>query len=90
MDVQRSLEADLSGAAIVVTWNSNSGLDAVINGVPTVTMDKGAMAWDVTGHSLGEVPPTPDRTAWCHALAWKQWSKGEMVSGECWEAVGRG
>jgi hypothetical protein len=45
------------------------------------------MAWDVTGHEL-EMPPTPDRTAWAHALAWKQWSREEMESGFCQEAIG--
>lgn len=81
-----SLERDLAGAAIAVTWNSNSAVDAVLAGVPTIAMDKGSMAWDVTGHGLKR-PPLPDRTAWSHALAWKQWTRDELASGYCWEHV---
>lgn len=85
---KHSLEQDLAGARFAVTWNSNSGVDAVLAGVPCVTMDKGAMAWPVTGHTL-ELPPAPEREAWAHRLAWCQWRMDEMESGACWEAVGR-
>ena len=81
------LGAALAGASLVVTINSNSGVDAVLAGVPTVTLDAGAMAWPVTSHRIGDVL-MPDRERWAHALAWKQWLPEEMASGECWEAVG--
>jgi hypothetical protein len=81
-----SLQADLAGARLAVTWNSNSGVDAVLAGVPTVAMDKGSMAWDVSGHFLS-TPPKPDRLAWAHAMAWKQWLREEFESGYCWEHV---
>lgn len=81
------LATDLKSAALAVTWNSNSGVDAVLAGVPTVAMDEGSMAWDVSGHEL-RPPPMPDRTAWAHAMAWKQWNRDEMASGECWAHIG--
>ena len=81
-----SLQEDFAGAACAVTWNSNSGVDAVLAGVPTVALDPGSMAWDVTGHEL-TMPPAPGREAWAHALAWKQWRKEELESGYCWEHV---
>jgi len=81
-----TLEDALDGAAFAVTWNSNSGLDAVLSGVPTVTMDEGAMAWDVTGHEY-KYPPSPDRTAWANWLAWCQYTKDEIASGYAWEAI---
>lgn len=84
-----SIEQDLAGARFAVAWNSNSTVDAVLAGVPSITMDEGAMAWPVTGHSLDE-PPTPDREEWAHALAWKQWRLDEMKTGFCWESVGDG
>lgn len=83
----RPLADVLAEAAMVVTYNSNSGVDAVLAGVPTIAMDQGAMAWDMTGHDLDTEPPTPDRTTWAHALAWKQWRMDEIASGACWEAV---
>jgi hypothetical protein len=81
-----SLQHDLSGAEFAVTWNSNSAVEAVLAGIPCIAMDKGSMAWDVAGHKL-KVPPAPDRDAWAHALAWKQWTKDELESGYCWENV---
>lgn len=83
------LEQDLAAARAVVTFNSNSGVDAVLAGIPTVSIDSRSMAWAVTGHDLGLLPPTPDRTAWAHRLTWCQWSVDEMASGACWDAVGR-
>jgi len=81
-----SLQDDLAGARLAITWNSNSGVDAVLAGVPTIAMDKGSMAWDVAGHAL-ETPGRPDRTRWAHAMAWKQWAYIELESGYCWETV---
>lgn len=79
------LQAALHGAALVLTINSNSGVDAVLAGVPTIALDDRSMAWPVTAHEV-VVPPMPDRTAWAHAMAWKQWRLEEMASGECWAA----
>lgn len=82
-----TLEEALEHAARAITWNSTSAVEAVLAGVPTVAMDEGSMAWAVTGHSLHEPPPMPDREAWAHALAWKQWTMDEVASGDCWAAV---
>jgi hypothetical protein len=79
-----SLAADLSGADLVVTFNSNSGVDAVLAGVPTVAADAGSMAYPVTSHSVAAPVVRPDRTAWAHAIAWAQWLPTELESGESW------
>lgn len=81
-----SLSEALALAKLVVTYNSNSGVDAVLAGVPTVTYDEGAMAWDVTSHDPGYLI-TPDRSDWCQKMSYTQWSSDEMRSGEAWEAV---
>jgi hypothetical protein len=52
--------------------------------VPTVTLDEGAMAWDVAGHKLGDTI-RPDRTRWAHNLAMTQWSLGEIADGTMWD-----
>lgn len=80
------LSAALDGAAVTISHNSNSSVEAVLAGVPSVTMDRGSMAWDVTGHEL-KFPEMPDRTNWAWALAWKQWQLEEMQSGFCWDAI---
>jgi len=80
-----TLEEALTGASFAVTWNSNAGVDAVIAGTPTVTMDEGAMAWDVTSHDLDLPIITPNRTAWAHRMAYTQWRTEEIERGEAWE-----
>jgi hypothetical protein len=75
-----TLEATLARAAVAITWNSNAGVDAVVAGVPLVTMDEGAMAREVSSHRIGAFV-RPDRSAWAHRLAWKQWTLAEIESG---------
>lgn len=81
------LAADLATARCVVTYNSNSAVDAVLAGVPAVVFDRGGMAWPVAGHQF-QPPPKPDRRRWAHRLAWCQWRLDEMAAGECWAACG--
>ena len=84
---QGPLSDALAEAACVVTWNSNTGVDAVLAGVPTITHDEGAMAWDVSSHSVFESLTTPNREGWFRDMAWKQWTMDEMRSGRAWEVV---
>jgi hypothetical protein len=90
------LSVDLAGAKWCVSYNSNSGVDAVLAGIPTVTVDKGAMAWDVTGHDPVTPPPMPDRTRWFERLAFCQWHEdaeagaAELSSGAMWEHLRSG
>lgn len=82
-----SLSEALAGAACVVTWNSNTGVDAVLAGVPAITMDEGAMALPVSSHSIYEPLVTPDRTEWFRDMAWKQYLLSEIQSGFAWDIV---
>lgn len=86
MRAEVKLREALQGAKFVVTFNSNSGVDAALFGRPVIAVDKGSMAWDVAGHKLGEIV-MPNRAAWAYALAWKQWTRDELASGDCWEYV---
>ena len=81
-----TLHEAMAGAGLVVTFNSNTGVESVLAGYPTLTMDPGAMAWPVTGHDVGSIV-TPDRDSWACAMAWKQWTIDEIASGACWDAV---
>lgn len=72
---------DWTDAGRVITLNSSVGVESVLKGIPTVTMDEAAMAWDVTGHRPDEVV-TPDRTPWLAWLAWTQWHWDEIEMGE--------
>ncbi len=81
-DLGRALE----GAAVVVTFNSNAGVDAVMAGRPVIALDRGSMVWEVAGHDLDTVI-MPSRSDWAKRLAWCQYTKDEMETGFCWEAV---
>jgi len=72
----------LSGAAVVVTYNSNAAVDALLAGVWTVCHDAGSMAWPVAAQSLDGVCHYERREPWAHELAFKQWTLGEIASGE--------
>ncbi len=72
---------DSCGRAI--TLNSSVAVEAVLAGIPTVTMDEAAMAWDVTAH-VPEETMTPDRDGWLHWLAWTQWTYDEIGEGAPW------
>lgn len=87
MVVGGTLSEALSEAACVVTWNSNTGVDAVLSGVPAVAYDEGAMGWPVASHSVHEPLVMPDRADWFRDMSWRQWSMEEIQSGEAWEVV---
>lgn len=84
---QRSLADDLAESFVVVTINSNCAVDAVMEGVPAVTLDDGSVARDVTGHDLQDalIPLRPDRDRWLNRIAHSQWTVNEMSSGMTWE-----
>lgn len=86
LSTAKTLQEDLVNAKLVITYNSNSGVEAVCAGVPTVALDQGSMAYPVAGHALNEIK-IPDRTSWAQRLAWCQWKLEEIASGFAWEMV---
>lgn len=81
----RSLAEDLASACLCVTYNSNTGVESVLSGIPTVTMDKGSMAYNVSTHLIEDIPIRPKRKQWAHDLAYKQWTIDEIESGVAWD-----
>lgn len=76
-----SLQEGLTRAAVVVSYNSNATVDAVLAGVPTIATDEGSMAYEMCAHDIGQPLMRPDRERWAHQLAWKQWTLLEISSG---------
>ncbi len=68
---------------IAVTLNSSIGVQCILNGITTVTMDEGAMAYDVSGHCPSEAT-VEERQPWCNWLAWTQWCDDEIREGTPW------
>ena len=84
-----SLAEDLDRAAVAVTFSSNSGVDAVLAGVPVIACDIGSMAWDVAAHTFDAPLRRPDRLVWAHRLAHCQWLPSEVQSGAAWDHLKR-
>lgn len=68
------------GVGRVITLNSSVAVESVMQGVPTVTMDQAAMAWDVTSHDPDK-SIRPDRQDWLEWLSWTQWHHSEIYHG---------
>jgi len=77
-----SLQEALDDAAVVYTFSSNTGVDALLNGNYTIVHDMGGMAYPVAAHAPSE--PMADQQArqkWAYALAQKQWTLDEISRG---------
>lgn len=82
----QSLRDDFMQAHCVVTYNSNTAVEAAIEGIPVFAHDMGSMCWPIANKSLicVDVPNKPDRSQWLNDLAYTQWTLDEMRSGEAW------
>jgi hypothetical protein len=85
--VNKPLSEDLKDAHCVVTFNSNSGVEALIQGKPVFAFDEGSMVWGLANRNLGDVeePKLSDRKQWAHDLAYTQWTIEEMKAGKAWQ-----
>ena len=77
----------LDDAKAVITYSSNSAVDAVMNGIPAITCHRGTMAWDVSSHSFKEPLYKGDRDEWGARIAYAQWHIDEIASGEAWQHI---
>lgn len=83
------LESALSDAKGVITYNSNSAVDAALAGIPVLAHDQGSMAWDIAAHSIDELInfEYPDREQWAYNLAYAQWTQNELIDGTAWSHI---
>lgn len=75
-------------AKVVVTINSNSGVDSILEGTPVINIDHGSMVWDLAmqnDFSMIASPPMPDRMQWAHNTSYCQWLPHEIENGDAWE-----
>lgn len=84
------LGRDLADAWAVVTFTSNSAVEAVLNGIPAICTAPCAGS-AMAGRDLAaiEAPVMPDgRLPWAARLANNQWTLEEMAAGQTWRAIG--
>jgi hypothetical protein len=69
-------------AHAVVSWTSNPGIRAVINGYPVFTGPT-SLAYPVANHTLSniELPQMFDRQQWLNDLAWTEFTIQEIAQG---------
>lgn len=78
------LDEQMKNAWCVVCHSSTIGVRAALAGVP-VFCEPTCAAAPVGRTDLSvDYPVYPDREQWIADLAWRQWSKAEMASGEVW------
>lgn len=88
----KPLSEDLKNAHCVVSWNSNSCVEALVDGKPVFSFDPGSMVWSVCGKTLADVdnPEYPvERQQWARDLAHCQWTPEEMRQGLAWRHLSR-
>jgi len=86
-----SLEEDLEDCWAVVTFNSNTAVDAAIRGIPVFAADRGSMAYAISNKDISQIerPHTPEREQWLNNLAYSQWTPQEMREGLTWQHLSR-
>ncbi len=80
------LAEDLPRAHAVVTFNSNSGVEAALFGKPVFAADEGSMVWSIANKRLDQIndPEYIDRKQWARDLAYCQWTPAELREGKAW------
>jgi len=83
------IKQDLRDTHCVATRTSNGAVDAVFNGVPTITEDPICLAYEVSGHSIKEIkhPIKPNRNQWLYDMSYAEWSLTEMKQGLLWKHI---
>lgn len=90
---ERKIQVEIQQSSVVITFSSNAAVDALINGVPAITLGP-SIAYPVTPHDLNCVDDTPYPEGhllkkWLYNLAYCQWRFDEMECGKAWEEIKR-
>ena len=89
MSKNASIEDDFDQAWCVVAYNSNSTVDATLQGIPSFVADEGSMTWNISRHDLDiENPINPGRYQWLCDLSYTQWSNDELSKGLPFKQLG--
>jgi hypothetical protein len=88
-DVARPLADSLRGAWSVVTFSSGAAVDALIAGIPAISLSPASFAREVTDHRLADalVPSLHERLPWLDRLAAAQWCEDEIARGDVWHPL---
>jgi hypothetical protein len=87
----RSMDETLADAKCLVTWNSTSAVDALIQGVPVIACHPSSVSYPVATHSIADINHLryPSRRNWLAGLGYAQWTLDEMRAGLPWMHLNR-
>lgn len=78
------LAESMRGAKVVVTFSSNTGVDAIMAGKPVIAYNQGSMVYEVASHHIDDELIMPDREDWGRKIAYAQWLPHELKNGTAW------
>ena len=84
---QEPLETTLEHVSACVTYSSNSGVSAMLQGIPATCADEYSMIWNIARHDLEDLNYQPDREQWAAQLAYCQWNLKEIENGDFWTTL---
>ena len=85
-DSSIDINQELKNYYAVITYNSNTATECVINSIPVFSFDRYSMAYDLSYHDLSQIENLndyndQDRLQWLYNLAYSQWTLDEMKQG---------
>jgi hypothetical protein len=83
--LKTTLDEALEAAEVVVTFNSNTGVDAALAGLEVFAQDKGSMIYDFIYRNLPFSFVELD--GWTRKMAYTQWLPYEIENGDAWAAL---
>jgi hypothetical protein len=86
---QNTIEADMLGAKLIVTFNSAVPVLGTILGIPCYCSPYAAAYPMNINLSYINNPPEPNRQAWLNQLVHHQYTSEEMKSGKVWELLAK-
>jgi hypothetical protein len=81
------LAEDLAKSWAVVTYTSNSAVEAVCAGVPVFAQHPDSVVWDIAHHNIADIENLNyniEVYSWCHQVAYTMWTSEEIRKGETW------
>lgn len=90
--LDHTLDQDLDQCGICVTYSSGSAIDAVLRGVPTITMDEANMAYALCSHFIEDMSDPrlashEEIVQWMQMLANNQYSQRQIRTGALWHRL---
>jgi hypothetical protein len=90
--LETSLEEEFNSTGICVSYTSGSCIDAVLSGVPVISMDEGNLAYPISSRRIDDIDSPRLATheeikKWLDCLANSQWNEQEMITGKVWNHI---